>query len=414
MFIGIDDTDSEQGLCTTYLAAIMMKRLSRVGEIRGFPRLVRLNPCVQFKTRGNAAVAFEFETDQSKRARELALQTFYEFSDLSGKNTNPGIVIAEDPSSTITEFYRKAATDILSINDALNILENENIWHRGLKNGRGLIGALAAVGAEFADFTHELIVYRQRTRWGMPREIDAKSVWQADALTYPQTWDNVDYFNNRIVFSPNSADPVLFGIRGEKIEAILKAFQIIKSEPAELKVLYKTNQGTDAHILEGKISGVEDDRSYKLCGTVQDKPWIIKGGHVFFSIHNGSKMVCSAFEPTKHFRNTVKKLIPGDFVEVYGAVRSGTLNLEKIQVLNLVEQVSYQAPICPSCRRRMESSGMNQGYRCRHCRTRIQARHHVKLQRDLEKGYYEVPPSARRHLSKPLVRMNGEIVHPSR
>jgi len=36
------------------------------------------------------------------------------------------------------------------------------------------------------------------------------------------------------------------------------------------------------------------------------------------------------------------------------------------------------------------------------------------IPRDLETGFYEVPPSARRHLSKPLARMKGQNVHPSR
>jgi hypothetical protein len=36
----------------------------------------------------------------------------------------------------------------------------------------------------------------------------------------------------------------------------------------------------------------------------------------------------------------------------------------------------------------------------------IDARMRLLLPRDLEKGYYEVPPIARRHLSKPLVRMD--------
>jgi tRNA(Ile2)-agmatinylcytidine synthase len=414
MFIGIDDTDSEQGLCTTYLAAVMMERLSRLGDIKGFPKLVRLNPCIQFKTRGNAAVAFEFETDRIEQTREIALQTLYEFSDLSGNNTNPGLVIAEDVSPDIEKFYEKAIKDILSIGDALKILKMKNIWHRGLKNGRGLIGALAAIGAELNDFTYELIVYRQRNRWGKPRQIDSQSVWRADAMTYPQTWDTVDYQNHRIVFAPNSADPVLFGIRGGFVEAIQKAFQVIESEPPERRLLYKTNQGTDAHIIDGKISIVKDDHSYRLLGVVIDDPRVIDGGHIFFKITDGSTLQCSAFEPTKNFRKIVKKLIPGDIVEVYGAVRAGTLNLEKIQVLNLVEQVKYRAPICPSCSRRMESSGKIQGYRCRQCKTKIETREHIILPRNMEKGFYEVPPSARRHLSKPLVRMNNDIVHPSR
>jgi tRNA(Ile2)-agmatinylcytidine synthase len=414
MFIGIDDTDSERGLCTTYLAAVMMERLERVGEIKGFPRLIRLNPCVRFKTRGNAAIAFELDTTKPDQARKLALQTFYEFSDLSGEKTNPGLVVAEKISQAMKKFYSKAVTDILSISEARAILEKEDIWHCGLKNGRGLIGALAALGADMDDFTYELIVYRQRSRWNEPRQIDYQSVWEADALTYPKTWDTVDHHNKKIVFAPHSGDPVLFGIRGSDIEAIQQAFKIIKSEPWELKVLYKTNQGTDAHITERKISEVIDDRSYRLRGIVANKPQVIEGGHVFFSIQNGSSIECSAFEPTKNFRNIVRKLMPGDFVEVYGAVRDGTLNLEKIQVLSLVEQELFLAPLCLSCGRRMESAGKNQCYRCRRCKTRSETRDHKILPRDLNIGFYEVPPCARRHLSKPLVRIMGNCVHPSR
>ncbi len=62
----------------------------------------------------------------------------------------------------------------------------------------------------------------------------------------------------------------------------------------------------------------------------------------------------------------------------------------------------------------MESAGKGQGYRCRRCKTHAEGRVRQLLPRDLETGYYEVPPCARRHLSKPLVRMNDEKVHPAR
>jgi tRNA(Ile2)-agmatinylcytidine synthase len=415
MFIGVDDTDSEKGLCTTYLAAVLMERLSTLGEIRGLPKLIRLNPCVQFKTRGNAALAFQLETDLPEQARELALEVVLELSDLSGENTNPGLVMADEIYPEMKEFYRRAATEILAVEEAREILERRGIWHKGLKKGRGLIGALAAIGADPQDYTYELIAYRERQRWGTLRSIDAESVWEADLLTYPRTWDTVDHGNRRIVFAPHSADPVLFGIRGGEIAAIQQAFSLIKSEPWERRVLYKTNQGTDAHILEGEMRELLENQSYRLRGTVADMPRAIEGGHLFFSLRQDkATMTCSAFEPTKCFRNIVRRLIPGDVVEVYGAVREGTLNLEKINLLVLAEQKTSQAPLCPKCGRRMESSGRNQGYRCRRCRTKGIMRDSRPVCRDLETGFYEVPPSARRHLSKPLVRLNGQNIHPSR
>ena len=74
MFIGIDDTDSERGLCTTYLAAVLMDRLQPLGEIVGRPRLIRLNPCARFKTRGNAALAFQIESQRAGEVKDTALK----------------------------------------------------------------------------------------------------------------------------------------------------------------------------------------------------------------------------------------------------------------------------------------------------------------------------------------------------
>ncbi len=270
MFIGIDDTDSEKGLCTTYLAAVLMERLQPLGVVLGLPRLIRLNPCARFKTRGNAALAFQLESDRPDEVKEVALKTVLELSDFAGANTNPGLVIAEEVTARMTDFYRRAVTEILEIEEARSLLDEEGIWYRGFKKGRGLIGALAAVGADLPDFTYELIAYRERQRWGRPRSIDASSVWKADALTYPRTWDTVDHHNSRVVFAPHSGDPVLFGIRGSDPEAIKEAFRTIISEPKERSVLYLTNQGTDAHILEGEWADTKESQSYRLHGLVAE------------------------------------------------------------------------------------------------------------------------------------------------
>jgi tRNA(Ile2)-agmatinylcytidine synthase len=412
MFIGIDDTDSEKGLCTTYLGAVLMDRLKPLGETVGLPKLVRLNPCAQYKTRGNAAISFQIETERPDEAKELAVQTVLEFSDLTGHNTNPGLVVADEVSQDMKLFYKRAVTEILEIDEAKEILDAKDIWYRGFKKGRGLIGALAAIGADLDDHTYELIAYRERSRWGTRRRIDAASVWKADGLTYPMTWDTVDYHNNRIVFAPHSGDPVLFGIRGDEIGAINLAFQTIISEPWERKVLYITNQGTDAHILCDKISNAKNNQSYLLRGRVKDIPYVIEGGHLFFSIHSDDgTMGCAAFEPTKNFRDIVKKLVPGDLIEAYGAVKDKTLNLEKLDVLELADRTIYQAPLCPSCGRRMKSAGRNQGYRCRECKLKAREREQKPTFRALETGFYEVPPCARRHLSKQLVRMSEKNVH---
>ena len=46
MRLGIDDTDSPTGMCTTYIGAVLARRLARSGMPVGQARLVRLNPNV--------------------------------------------------------------------------------------------------------------------------------------------------------------------------------------------------------------------------------------------------------------------------------------------------------------------------------------------------------------------------------
>lgn len=67
MIIGIDDTDSNDGMCTTYLGALLLDELQAYGTLETLPLLIRLNPTIPYKTRGNAAVALKIRTDYPKR-----------------------------------------------------------------------------------------------------------------------------------------------------------------------------------------------------------------------------------------------------------------------------------------------------------------------------------------------------------
>lgn len=66
LHIGIDDTDSPDGMCTTYLASQIINKLHDNGiDIIGYPRLIRLNPFAKFKTRGNGGVSFKILNDNN-------------------------------------------------------------------------------------------------------------------------------------------------------------------------------------------------------------------------------------------------------------------------------------------------------------------------------------------------------------
>ena len=61
MIIAADDTDSMRGNCTTFLATeIINAMISESWDLIGYPRLVRLNPAIPWKTRGNGALVMEF------------------------------------------------------------------------------------------------------------------------------------------------------------------------------------------------------------------------------------------------------------------------------------------------------------------------------------------------------------------
>jgi tRNA(Ile2)-agmatinylcytidine synthase len=167
-------------------------------------------------------------------------------------------------------------------------------------------------------------------------------------------------------------------------------------------VVYKTNQNTDMHLVPAKINEVREDRSYILKGRVSLQPATIEGGHVIFEISdNEASIECTAFEPTKGFRNIIRRLRTGDEVTVFGSVKNKTLNLEKIRVGSLVMEISRN-PMC--CAKRMKSMGKGQGYRCEKCGAVKKEQDIETIIRDITPGFYEVPPCARRHLAKPLVR----------
>lgn len=426
MIIGIDDTDSVDGMCTTYLTAILIDKLKGMGYIKGLPHLIRLNPNIKYKTRGNAALAVEIDAypDSEEQILTTAISLVEDMADMDCENTNPGIVFLNDQGRNdpgfrqdLESFMWQAMRDVLSVEYARSLIGKYGITHQGFKNGRGLIGALAACGAVLCglrDHTYELIAYRNPGNFGTPREIDRESVFRADRETYPGTWDTVDISNNTIVFAPHSPDPVLFGIRGDDIRSIEKAFGIIGSEPAGLTLLYRTNQGTDFHLLDAQISDILEERSYKLTGTVVDRPVTIPGGHMFFTLKDSGSIPCAAFEPTKGFRNIIKELIPGDKVKVYGGIANGTLNVEKIEILELAANNKTSNPVCPTCGKRMKSAGIGQGFRCKGCNTKSDKVIITPVDRGITPGIYEVPPCARRHISKPLVRSAGYNVYPSR
>ncbi len=403
------------------MAAVLAERLLGLGaRFLDYPILLRLNPNTPWKTRGNAAVCFRVEVDegQDDDAIRCTLDLVERYGRFGCDNTNPGAVFhfGEVPEE-VESFSEKVVKQIVERGEAMELIRDHGMHAYAWKNGRGVIGALAAVGGTLrGDHTYEVITYRTPERWGSPRRVDKDSVRRMDEATGGGTFNNVDE-KGRPLITPHGPDPVLYGVRGESPEAVYEAYGIVEElEPVERWMIYRSNQGTDAHFASAApISSLTPYNPAIIEGNVSSVPETITGSHVIFKVRDDSgEADCAAYEPTGSFRHVVRRLIPGDEVRVYGGVRPMspglTLNAEKLEVLSLAEKVKSMNPRCPECGGGTESMGSGQGYRCKKCGYRDGELEKTRVvePRELRPGVYLPDRNAHRHLTKPLKRYGRE------
>ncbi|MDG6949928.1 MAG: DUF1743 domain-containing protein [Nitrososphaerota archaeon] len=370
--VGIDDTDSSRGYCTTYLAYRIASDLGPEIRVCAYPRLVRLNPNIPFKTRGNAAVCLTLEGDRPDTVFESISEKVKELSDVGG-GANSGMVFLDDPSKAegFRSLYQDALAAVVSPHRARKLIQGLGGRTLELGNGMGVVGAAASLGFDcHSDHTYELIGYRRRENWGTKRLIDSSSVKKMDTRLFPHTFNSYDYQKRKVLIAPHGPDPVFVGIRGDSPSSVIRGFGMLRyDEPLEGYMVYMSNQHTDAHIqrtLDWKVysSGWVD-------GAV-DQVKVGEGGHVYITIiDRGLRRSVAAYEPTGDLRRSAKLLSKGDIVRAFGGVRRATvrhpkvLNLEKLEV-------------------KCTTGG-------------------------LEVGTYISSPRANRHLTKPLIRYGLEV-----
>jgi len=418
--VGIDDTDSRLGGCTTYAAALLFKELVSKGfKPLDYPWLVRLNPNIPWKTRGNGALSLHFtlEEEQLQEVKKIAIATIERTTDLNQRSTDPAVVFLKGPVPTLlSEFSTRALHSILSVREVRHVAKALDAETHLLKGPRGLVGALASIGANLCqDHTFEIIAYRTRENIGTTRRrVNHNSVRLMDAMFGRLTFNNVDHETGRVLICPHGPDPVLLGIRGEDPASVAKAFnQIEIDEPIERAMIFKTNQGTDAHLsCHRKIETLRPYQSTVIAGIVTGAPRVLRGGHVIFRTGDETGSVdCAAYRATGHVRGTALQLVRGDSVTVSGGIRPRplgelTLNVEKLEVTELVDSVRAENPSCSNCGTRCESMGRAQGFRCRKCKVRLPKTSLIQRleQRKITVGVYLPPPRAHRHLTKPASR----------
>ncbi len=150
MYIAVDDTDSREGMCTTFLATELIREFEEY-QLLDYPRLVRLNPNVPWKTRGNGAIVLAFgegtekeeiigdvdgevwtfqgENKGRKKDFEKVKKVVEELAHLQSSKTNPGVIVSEKRPPR--NLYEKAVKGIVELEDVLDILDNETYRYKG-------------------------------------------------------------------------------------------------------------------------------------------------------------------------------------------------------------------------------------------------------------------------------------------
>jgi len=417
--IGVDDTDSRLAGCTTYTAALLFQEIVSKGfKPLDFPWLVRLNPNIPWKTRGNGALSLHFRIEEEKleEVKKIAVATVERTTDLAQRGTDPAVVFLNGRApNLLCEFSCRALYDILSVREARQIAQSAGAEVRLLKGSRGLVGALASVGADLDyDHTFEIVAYRTPENIGTTRRVSHDSVRHMDTLFHELTFNNIDPETGRVLICPHGPDPVLLGIRGEDPTSVTRAFnQLEINEPIERVMIFKTNQGTNAHLsCHRRIEALRPYQSTVITGRVSGAPRIVRGGHVIFKTGDETGAVdCAAYRATGSVRETALQLAPGDSVTVSGGIRLQplgelTLNVEKLELTRVVDMVRLENPSCSNCGIKCESMGKGQGFRCRKCKARLPRASRVEKieHRKIALGVYIPPPRAHRHLTKPSSR----------
>lgn len=436
MWLGIDDTDSPRGGCTTYALTEVLEAVRSVGaDLIGLPRLVRLNPNVPWKTRGNAALSARIGRGRGRpakvgelpggpllayprdgglpapvadRAVDAAWAAVLRSSRLGEEGTDPVLVAARRPLPAA--LYREAVSSVVPVEAAEAALHAVGADVRVFGSRRGLVGAAAAISWPARRATFELIAYRSPAAAGTPRRVEARDVVAAEAR-HPELFLCHDARTRRILVTPHTPCPILFGIRATRAGVLPRAFQEIRSEPPERWVVFRTNQGSGDHLVRRRVAGLRPFDAGRVAGVVTGVPRVLAGGHARFQVRDASGALdCLAFEPTKGLARVAGSLLPGDRVEVLGGRgEDATFRVEALVLRRLVpRRPPGRPPRCDACGRRSRSMGRGRGYRCPSCRARWapEAGRGEPIRPTFGAGTYHPTPSARRHLH-PIVPRPG-------
>lgn len=407
LYIGIDDTDSPKGMCTTFLAYKIVCKLKQDVEFLDFPRLIRFNPNVPWKTRGNGAVSLKIQSSNLDKVKSEIKDMVYRYSDIQN-GANPGLVFVDKISDSFIQFSNLALWQLISRKTAKRFAKDNIQDFSYYGNGQGLVGAIGSIGYQFHDHTFELLCYRNKSNFGKKRQLSISDTQFLNKNTF-NSFDE----KRRIIITPHGPDPVFCGIRGENTNSLIQSITTLQTnEKLDGYMVFKSNQGTGDHLQNTlNHTNMKPFTSGIITGIVKDAPKITKGGHVFFNISfDDDEFYCAVYQPTG-ISSVALSLIPGDKICIGGGIRRASknfprvFNIEFIKILNLQNHSILSNPICENCSKSMKSKGVGQGYQCIRCKTKSSKKQIRHIPRKIKKELYLPVISAHRHLTRPIKRI---------
>ena len=378
-----------QGGCTTEVLFHLIQALPE-HVIVGQTRLVRLWPFAQQRTRGNAAVAVELNTEDEQgllvflehywRNSILPLKGIVQTSQHNDREqypTDPGMVWFTESVDDYA-IYRDGLRREVSLE---NLPTPTKSW-----GGHGRIGATLAILWPAKESTFEAIAWRKPTANGL-RQLDEGAIQRIDQMVGTFLCRDARFGNS--LLAPRGVSPVLFGIRAWTRDVAEQALEILldapNTEPVIGSLVFETNQATNDHLdhsIGGRVERVE----------------VLRGGHTV--IHT-SKRRFLAFKESGQIAAISQQLREGDIVECMGLMaQDQSIHVEFMRIQQLVP--NRDRPACPTCDKSMSSMGKGQGLRCKKCGLRMDDCW-VETPRLLPLDqWFQPPASSRRHLAKPL------------
>lgn len=451
IILSFDDIDTVRGGCTTHFAATIIKLfLSKGWKLDDFPYLVRLNPDIPWKTRGNAAIVIIFTKEDGESLSHISnviekeLKKYISSNEPVMGNSQPTFLVADYNflyiyAKFLHKLYKTGLKKNLNVKKIEKELSeigeniNRNIIIKSIIGNRGVIGALASIGFIFEpkDYTFELLAYIKNKNKDTRYLTDLYQFFlEHEDVT---TFNNIDIYSRKPIITPHGPDPVLFGLRGDNplillylFYEITKYFEVI----IDSWIIFKTNQGTDAHhtIDNGLSSYSLLYSQYDAVGWKIKKEKILPSGHHIYKITTIDQTTLStrnfdlsSYRESLKMREILEKINDNHLFLISGNLRpihktsEITINLEKNYVIYRRSKHNHVKPLCIKCFNHLESTGKDGYFRCRKCRYRMKIREKIKLvmKSTITPTILHEPPMYQRHLTKPLRRFGREEISKS-